>query len=97
MSPPPPTHTNPQATLFSKPPGSTDEPIDALRAAVEQLGVPTFLSGMARGLLGADGKLHIRQNRRAALKDADLIILAGAVCDFRLDYVRRGEARRAVL
>ena len=43
---------------------------------------------MSRGLLGADDPLFFRQARKAALKEADLIILAGAVCDFRLDYGR---------
>ena len=41
---------------------------------------------MARGLLGQDSPLHIRQKRREALKDADVVILAGSVCDFRLGY-----------
>ena len=30
----------------------------------------------------------MRQRRRDALKEADVIILAGAVCDFRLSYGR---------
>ena len=51
---------------------------------------------MARGLLGRNAPLHVRQGRRVALKKADLIILAGAICDFRLDYVRcAGAARQA--
>ena len=32
---------------------------------------------MARGLLGKNSKLHIRQRRRDALKEADVVILAG--------------------
>ncbi|XP_075404465.1 2-hydroxyacyl-CoA lyase 2 [Tenrec ecaudatus] len=63
-------------------------PPDKLCAAVETLGVPCFLGGMARGLLGRNNPLHIRQNRSAALKKADVVILAGAVCDFRLSYGR---------
>uniref|UniRef100_A0A2I3RCR9 2-hydroxyacyl-CoA lyase 2 n=2 Tax=Pan TaxID=9596 RepID=A0A2I3RCR9_PANTR len=61
---------------------------DKLRAAVETLGVPCFLGGMARGLLGRNHPLHIRENRSAALKKADVIVLAGTVCDFRLSYGR---------
>ncbi|KAM8925421.1 2-hydroxyacyl-CoA lyase 2 isoform 2-T2 [Lycaon pictus] len=57
-------------------------------AAVETLGIPCFLGGMARGLLGRNHPLHIRQNRSAALKKADVVLLAGAVCDFRLSYGR---------
>ncbi|RXM92452.1 Acetolactate synthase-like protein [Acipenser ruthenus] len=55
-------------------------------AALESLGIPCFLGGMARGMLGRESALHIRQNRREALKEADLVILAGTVCDFRLGY-----------
>ncbi|XP_069460808.1 2-hydroxyacyl-CoA lyase 2 isoform X2 [Ambystoma mexicanum] len=63
-------------------------PAAELRKTVEALGIPCFLGGMARGLLGRDSPLHIRQNRRDALKNADLVILAGTVCDFRLSYGR---------
>ncbi len=57
-----------------------------LAAAVKRLGVPVYLSGMARGLLGRDHPLQLRHQRRNALKEADCVILAGAPCDFRLDY-----------
>ena len=54
--------------------------------AVESLGLPVYLSGMARGLLGNAHPLHMRHKRRLALKDADCVLLAGVPCDFRLDY-----------
>jgi acetolactate synthase-1/2/3 large subunit len=57
--------------------------------AVERLGMPTYLSGMARGLLGRDHALQLRHQRRAALREADLVLLAGVPCDFRLDYGRQ--------
>ncbi|CAH2319875.1 acetolactate synthase [Pelobates cultripes] len=63
-------------------------PVEKLRKSLESLGIPCFLGGMARGMLGKDSPLHIRQNRREALKEADLVILAGTVCDFRLSYGR---------
>ncbi|KAJ6657668.1 hypothetical protein lerEdw1_002169 [Lerista edwardsae] len=63
-------------------------PVKMLRAALEELGIPCFLGGMARGMLGKSSPLHIRQNRREALKEADVVILAGTVCDFRLSYGR---------
>lgn len=56
--------------------------------ALEAIGAPCYLGGMSRGMLGARHSLFMRQNRRVALREADLIILAGAVCDFRLDYGR---------
>ncbi|CAB3406623.1 unnamed protein product [Caenorhabditis bovis] len=61
---------------------------DDLVKAVEALGCPVFLGGMARGLLGKNHKLQMRHVRRDALKEADLTILAGTVCDFRLSYGR---------
>ena len=60
-----------------------------LVAAVRALGVPVFLSGMARGLLGAADPLQLRHARKQALREADLVILAGVPCDFRLDYGRQ--------
>ena len=59
-----------------------------LARAVEALGLPVFLSGMARGLLGAGHRLQRRHRRQEALREADLVILAGVPCDFRLDYGR---------
>jgi acetolactate synthase-1/2/3 large subunit len=57
-----------------------------LVTAVERMGVPVYLSGMARGLLGADHPLQKRHQRRKALKEADVVLLAGVPADFRLDY-----------
>jgi thiamine pyrophosphate-dependent acetolactate synthase large subunit-like protein len=54
--------------------------------AVQSLGIPVYLSGMARGLLGRDHPLQLRHQRREALREADCVILAGVPCDFRLDY-----------
>jgi acyl-CoA synthetase (AMP-forming)/AMP-acid ligase II/thiamine pyrophosphate-dependent acetolactate synthase large subunit-like protein len=56
--------------------------------AVAKLGIPVYLSGMARGLLGRNHPLQLRHQRRQALKEADCVILAGVPCDFRLDYGR---------
>jgi acetolactate synthase-1/2/3 large subunit len=56
--------------------------------AVGRLGVPTFLSGMARGLLGRRHAMLRRHRRRDALREADVVILGGVPCDFRLDYGR---------
>jgi acetolactate synthase-1/2/3 large subunit len=59
---------------------------DRLAAAVAQLGIPVYLSGMARGLLGRAHPLQMRHQRRSALREADCVLLAGVPCDFRLDY-----------
>jgi acetolactate synthase-1/2/3 large subunit len=74
--------------------GDTDA--GELVSAIGQLGVPVFLSGMARGLLGRDHPLQFRHQRKAALREADLVLLAGTPCDFRLEYGRQ-IGRRAFL
>ena len=60
--------------------------VNALADAVTRLNVPVYLSGMARGLLGRDAALQYRHKRREALREADVVILAGVPVDFRLDY-----------
>ncbi|MBK9329562.1 MAG: thiamine pyrophosphate-binding protein [Sphingobacteriales bacterium] len=57
-----------------------------LANAVTTLGIPVYLSGMGRGLLGKENNLQLRHKRKEAIKEADLIILAGVPNDFRLDY-----------
>lgn len=44
---------------------------------IQKLSIPVYLGGMARGLLGKESAIQMRQNRKAALKEADVIILAG--------------------
>ena len=63
-------------------PTRANELADGLR----KLSVPVYLSGMARGLLGAADPLQCRHHRKEALREADLVILAGVPCDFRLEY-----------
>ncbi len=70
---------------------------DQIAAAVDRLGLPAYLSGMARGLLGADHERHMRHRRRDALKEADLVLLAGVPNDFRLDYGRHISRRARVV
>jgi acetolactate synthase-1/2/3 large subunit len=67
-----------------------------LARAVAALGVPVYLAGGARGLLGAAHPLQMRHRRKEALREADLVLLAGVPADFRLDYGRQ-ISRRAYL
>lgn len=60
--------------------------IAKLVEAIEIIGIPVYLSGMARGLLGKKHPLHIRHKRKEAIKDADFIFMAGVPNDFRMDY-----------
>lgn len=57
--------------------------------AVNALGIPTYLGGMARGLLGRFNDLQFRHARSAALKKSDVPIIAGFPFDFRLGYGRK--------
>jgi acetolactate synthase-1/2/3 large subunit len=71
--------------------GALMSPPDAprLAKAVAALGIPVYLSGTARGLLGAVSPVQLRHKRKEALREADLVLLAGVPCDFRLDYGRQ--------
>lgn len=71
--------------LLSSP---TREQAEDLAQAVAALGAPVYLAGGARGLLGARHALQLRHKRKEALREADLVLLAGIPNDFRLDYGR---------
>ncbi len=62
--------------------------VERLAEAVGEIGLPVYLSGMARGLLGAGHGSQLRHQRTKALREADLVLLAGVPCDFRLNYGR---------
>ncbi len=57
-----------------------------LADAVRKLGIPTFLGGSARGLLGRHSDIQFRHKRSAALKEADVVLVAGFPFDFRMGY-----------
>jgi acetolactate synthase-1/2/3 large subunit len=61
---------------------------DRLARAVTAIGIPAFLTGMARGLLGRSHPALMRHHRKEALKQADLLVVAGMPFDFRLNYGR---------
>jgi acetolactate synthase I/II/III large subunit len=61
----------------------------ALRALAEELGVPVFLNGLARGCLPADHELFFSRARGSALTNADVALVIGVPMDFRLGF---GEA-----
>jgi acetolactate synthase-1/2/3 large subunit len=60
----------------------------SLARAVERLGIPCWLGGAARGLLGRDSDIQFRHKRSKALKEADLVLVCGFPFDFRLKYGR---------
>ncbi len=58
----------------------------ALQALCEQLGVPVFLNGLARGCVPADHELFFSRARGAALTNADVALVIGVPMDFRLGF-----------
>lgn len=70
---------------------------DPLADAVRALGMPTWLGGTARGLLGRHSEIQFRHKRSAALKEADLVIVAGFPFDFRLGYGRSISSRATLV
>ena len=49
-------------------------------------GIPTFVNGMARGLVDPKGPHFLNRSRKVGLKEADLIVICGTPFDFRLGY-----------
>jgi acetolactate synthase-1/2/3 large subunit len=53
---------------------------------LRELGLPTFLNGMARGCLPADHALFFSRARSEGLKNADVAVVIGVPMDFRLGF-----------
>ena len=43
------------------------------------MGIPCFLGGMTRGLLGRNSSIQFRHCRKDALKEADVVLLIGLI------------------
>jgi acetolactate synthase-1/2/3 large subunit len=56
------------------------------RRAAEELRLPVIANGQARGILPGGHDLLVTRARSLALREADLVIVAGAPLDFRLGY-----------
>jgi acetolactate synthase-1/2/3 large subunit len=59
---------------------------DALRALAEELSIPVFLNGLARGCVPADHECFFSRARSTALKGADVALVIGVPMDFRLGF-----------
>jgi len=73
---------------------------NGIQEIITRLGIPTFASGYARGALGKDHPLELKNVsaiiggeklgiRSEALSQADLVILVGVPPDFRLGYGKK--------
>ena len=59
---------------------------EAARSCAEASGLPVIANGQARGVLPRGHELLVTRARSAALRQADLVIVAGTPLDFRLGY-----------
>jgi acetolactate synthase-1/2/3 large subunit len=59
---------------------------EALVRLCDELSVPVFLNGLARGCVPADHALFFSRARSAALKGADVALVIGVPMDFRLGF-----------
>jgi thiamine pyrophosphate-dependent acetolactate synthase large subunit-like protein len=58
----------------------------ALLALADELGIPVFLNGLARGCVPADHELFFSRARSNGLRGADLALVIGVPMDFRLGF-----------
>jgi acetolactate synthase-1/2/3 large subunit len=59
---------------------------DALRALCEELSIPVFLNGLARGCVPGDHPQFFSRARSSALTGADVALVIGVPMDFRLGF-----------
>ena len=59
---------------------------DAARQAAQELRLPVIANGQARGVLPRGHELLVTRARSVALRQANLVIVAGTPLDFRLGY-----------
>lgn len=65
--------------------------------AIETLGIPVWLGGMARGMLGRHSDIQFRHQRTKALRECDLVIVCGFPFDFRLGYGQKINRKATVI
>lgn len=75
----------------------TPDQADELARAVKALGLPTFLGGSARGLLGRYSDIQFRHKRTNAMKEADFVLVAGFPFDFRMGYGQKINRKATVV
>ena len=62
---------------------------DELASLARELNLPVYLNGMGRGCLPFDHPSFLQLSRSKALRESDLVIIAGTPIDFRLGYGER--------
>ena len=70
-----------------------DHAEEALVTLIEAAELPAFVNGQGRGCVPADHRLAFARSRSKAMKEADLVIVAGTPLDFRLGFGAFGNAK----
>jgi acetolactate synthase I/II/III large subunit len=72
-----------------------DRAEDALLRLVESAGLPVFMNGQGRGCVPASHELAFARARSTAMREADVVVVAGTPLDFRLGFGQSfaGEAK----
>lgn len=65
---------------------------EAMRSLARDAQVPVFCNGLGRGTIPAENPLAFSRARSMALREADLVIVAGTPLDFRLGFGNFGDA-----
>jgi acetolactate synthase I/II/III large subunit len=63
-----------------------DRAEDALLRLIESAGLPVFMNGQGRGCVPADHELAFARSRSTAMREADVVLVAGTPLDFRLGF-----------
>jgi len=58
----------------------------AMNAFLAETRMPAYTNGMGRGTVPPDSPQYLSRSRRHAMKEIDLIVLAGSLLDFRLAF-----------
>ena len=59
---------------------------EQLHAFLDKTNIPAYCNGMGRGTIPRDSKHLFNRTRRAALEQCDVLILAGVLLDFRMQF-----------
>jgi len=57
-----------------------------LNAFLDKTNIPAYCNGMGRGTIPRDSKHLFNRTRRGALEQADVVVLAGVLLDFRMKF-----------
>jgi acetolactate synthase-1/2/3 large subunit len=70
---------------------------ESMRLLAETSRIPVFTNGMGRGTIPSDHELAFSRSRSKAMKEADVVIVAGTPFDFRLSFGDRFDRNASVI